>query len=127
MCADADARLPLPVNEDQTRLYRVIFDELGANSTVALRLKSGFIDIESGEAPSYNKLNDPMEFVGMTSTANGETEWTSYSKAHKVYTVCEKTTCQPVQQLGITFFYFLIRLSICASHKCQVDICDTIC
>ena len=71
-CADADARLPLPTNDDQTHLYRAIFDELGAN--VALRLKSGFIDIESGEAPSYNKLNDPKQFIGMASTANEGTE-----------------------------------------------------
>ena len=94
-CADADARLPLPTNDDQTRLYRAIFDELGANGTVALRLKSGFIDIESGGAPSFNKLNDPKQFIGMTSTVDGETEWKSFSKADTVYTVCEKTSCQP--------------------------------
>ena len=100
-CADADARLPLPTNEDQTRLYRAIFDELGANGTVALRLKSGFIDTESGEAPSYNKLNDPKQFVGMTSTANEETDWKSHSKDEKVFTVCEKISCQAVKQSGI--------------------------
>ena len=94
MCVDADARLPLPVNNDQTRLYRGIFDKLGANGTVALRLMSSFIDIESGEAPSYNKMNDPKQFIGMTSTADGDTEWKSFSKADTVYTVCEKTSCQ---------------------------------
>ena len=94
-CVDADARLPLPANNDQTRLYRGIFDELGANGTSALRLMSSFIDIENGEAPSYNKLNDPKQFVGMTSTADGDTEWKSFPKADTVYTVCKKTSCQP--------------------------------
>ena len=99
-CADADARLPLPTNDDQTRLYRAIFDELGANGTVALRLKSDFIDIESGEAPSYNKLNDPKQFIGMMSTADEKLEWKSYSKAEKVFTVCEMISCQAIEQSG---------------------------
>ena len=47
-CAEADARLPLPVNREQTRYYRAAFDELGANDTVALRGETGFIDSESG-------------------------------------------------------------------------------
>ena len=99
-CADVDARLPLPVNDDQTRLYRAIFDELGANGTVALRLKSGFMDIDSGEAPSYNKLNDPKQFVGMAATADEEAEWKSHSKDEKVFTVCEKTSYQAIEQSG---------------------------
>ena len=99
-CVDADARLPLPANNDQTRLYRGIFDELGANGTSALRLMSSFIDIESGEAPSYNKMNDPKQFVGMMSTADGETEWSFQLKKEKVYTVCEKTSCQAARQSG---------------------------
>ena len=99
-CAGADARLPLPVNDDQTRFYRAIFDELGANGTVALRLKSGFIDIESGKAPSYNKLNEPKQFIGMTLTAYEETDWKSHSKDEQVFTVCEKVSCQAIKQSG---------------------------
>ena len=95
-----DARLPLPVDDDQTRLYRAIFDELGANGTVALRLQSGFIDIESGKAPSYNKLKDQKQFIGMTPTAGGETEWDYQAKHEKVYAVCERMSCQPVQRSG---------------------------
>ena len=99
-CADADARLPLPTNDNQTHLYRAIFDDLGADGTVALRLKSGFIDIESGKAPSYNKLNDPKQFIGMASTANEETDWKSHSTDEKVFTVCEKISCQAIEQSG---------------------------
>ena len=99
-CADADARFPLPVDDDQARLYRAIFDELGASGTVALRLKSGFIDIESGKAPSYNKLKDQKQFIGMTPTAGGETEWDYQAKHEKVYAVCERMSCQPVQRSG---------------------------
>ena len=95
-CAGADARLPLPINDDQTRFYRAIFDELGANGTVALRLKSGFIDIESGEAPLYNKIKDPKQFIGMTSTS----EWLYQANDENVFTVCEKMSCQAVHQPG---------------------------
>ena len=49
---------------------------------------------------SYNKLNDPKQFVGMTSTADGETKWNSYSKDEKVFAVCEKISCQAIEQSG---------------------------
>ena len=96
-CADADARLPLPVNDDQTRIYRAMFDELGANGTVALRTLSSLIDSDSGEALSYNGLKHPNQYVGMASTAGGETEWIYQSKTAKVYAVCEKMTCHSAQ------------------------------
>ena len=96
-CADADARLPLPVNREKTRFYRAAFDELGANGTVALRGETGFIDSESGEALSHDELDDPKQFVGMASTVTGKTNWKTYSKAEKVYAVCEKMSCEEVQ------------------------------
>ena len=79
-CADEDARLPLPVNRDQTCLYRAIFDELGAAGTVALRGESGFID---------------------SSTRSAENKWRYYSKAEKVYAVCEEMKCQSNGLKGI--------------------------
>ena len=95
-CADLNARLPLPINRDQTRLYRAICDERGANGTVALRLKSGFMDIESGEAPLYNNIKDPKQFIGMTSTS----EWLYQANDENVFTVNEKMSCQAVHQPG---------------------------
>ena len=99
-CADADARLPLPVNREQTRLYRAAFDELGTNGTVALRGETGFIDSESGEALSHDELDDPKQFVGMASTVAEKTKWMSYSEAEKVHAVCERISCQGVQLSG---------------------------
>ena len=99
-CADADARLPLPVNREQTRLYRAAFDELGTNGTVALRGETGFIDSESGEALSYDELDNLKQYIGMASAVAGKTKWMSYSKAEKVYVVCEKMACEEVQFLG---------------------------
>ena len=98
-CADLNARLPLPVNHDQTRLYRAIFDELGANGTVALRGESGFIDSESGKALLHDELDDPKQFIGMESTAHGKAKWKSYSKTAKVYAVCEKMTCHSTGEI----------------------------
>ena len=72
-CAHLNARLPLPVNRDQTRLYRAIFDELGANGTVALRTLTSLIDSESGHVGWFNTArqvttvgcqNLPSIFVG---------------------------------------------------------------
>ena len=77
-----------------------MFDELGANGTVALRGKSGFIDSESGEALSHDELDDPKQYVGMASTVTGKTKWKTYSEAEKVYTVCEMMSCQGVQLSG---------------------------
>ena len=99
-CAEVDARLPLPANRDQTRLYRTAFDELGANGTVALRGESGFIDAESGELLSHDELDDPKQHIGMASTSSGKTKWKTFSKDEKVYTVCERVSCQGVQRSG---------------------------
>ena len=96
-CDDLNASLPLPVTRNQTRNYREIFDELGAKGTVALRSLTNLIDSESGEALSYNELKDPKQYIGMASTASGETEWNYQSKTKSVYTVCEKTSCPPIQ------------------------------
>ena len=107
-CAHLNARLPLPVNRDQTRLYRAIFDELGANGTVALRTLTSLTDSESGEAISYNELDDPKQYIGMASTANEKTKWNSYSRTEEVYAVCEKISCQSKStgkiKLEISFF-----------------------
>ena len=73
---------------------RAIFDELGANGTVALRGESGFIDSESGEALLHDEVDDPKQFIGTASTASGKTKWITYSKDEKVYAVCEKMICQ---------------------------------
>ena len=99
-CAEVDARLPLPANRYQTRLYRAAFDELGANGTVALRGESSFIDSESGDLLSHDELDDPKQYIGMASTVAGKTKWKTYSKAEKVYTVCERISCQEVQPSG---------------------------
>ena len=99
-CADLNARLPLPVNRDQTRLYRDAFDKLGANGTVALRSLSNLIDSDSGKTLSYNELKDPKQYIGMTSIANEKTEWNYQSKSEKVYAVCEKVSCQEIPLSG---------------------------
>ena len=99
-CAKVDAHLPLPVNRDQTRLYRAIFDELGANGTVALRGESGFIDSESGELLSHDELDDPKQHIGMASTVTGKTKWKSYSETDEVYTVCEMMSCDLAKSTG---------------------------
>ena len=103
-CAEVDARLPLPVNRDQTRLYRAVFEELGANGTVALRGESGFIDSDSGELLWHDELDDQKQYIGMTSRASGNKRWFLYSKIKKVYTVCEKTICQTGQNSGEKYF-----------------------
>ena len=115
MCADIDARLPLPVNRDQTRFYRAAFDGLGANGTVAIRTLSSLIDSDSGEALSYNELKNPKQFIGMTSTAGGITEWNYHSKTEKVYAVCEKMACQATQLSGNNTY----SGSFFNSHKSQ--------
>ena len=95
-----NARLPLPVNLDQSRLYRAIFDELGANGTVALRVDSltSLIDSASGKELSYDEFDKSEQYIGMSaSTANGKTTWKSYWESEKVYTVCEKISCQSAQ------------------------------
>ena len=99
-CAELNARLPLPVNFDQTRLYRAAFDELGANGTVALRSLSSLIDSDSGEALSYNELENPKQYIGMTSTAGGETKWKYQAKTKKVYAVCENVSLNSNQLSG---------------------------
>ena len=99
-CAEVNARLPLPINREQTRLYRAAFDKLGANGTVALRGESGFIDLDSGELLSHDELDDPKQHIGMASTASGKTKWKTYSNNETVYTVCERMSCQGVQRSG---------------------------
>ena len=99
-CADLNARLPLPINRDQTRLYRAAFDKLGANGTVALRSLSNLIDSDSGKTLSYNELKDPKQYIGMTSIANEKTEWNYQSKSEKVYVVCKKISCQEIPLSG---------------------------
>ena len=72
-CADLNAELPLPLNRDQTRFYRAIFDDLGANGTVALRGESGFIDPKSGDELKHDELDDnPKQYLGMTSSKIGK-------------------------------------------------------
>ena len=99
-CAEVDARLPLPVNRDQTRLYRAVFEELGANGTVALRGESGFIDSESGELLLHAELDDPKQYIGMASTVTGRTKWKSYSETDQVFTVCEMMSCDLAKSTG---------------------------
>ena len=99
-CADLNAHLPLPINRNQTRLYRAAFDQLGANGTVALRGESGFIDSDSGKLLSHDELDDPKQHIGMASTSSGKTKWKTYLKDEKVYTVCERVSCQGVQRSG---------------------------
>ena len=108
-CAEVDARLPLPVSREQTRFYRAAFDELGANGTVALRGESGFIDSESGEALLHDELDDPKQYIGMVSTVTGKTKWKTYSKAEKVYTVCERISCRGVQLSGTKVVIKIVR------------------
>lgn len=108
-CADLNARLPLPINRVQTRLYQAIFNKLGANRTVALRAKSGFIDSESGEAISYDERSDPERYIGMNFMKSENIEWNSYSSTKKVYTVCEKISCQK-GKIGFGFSFCVISV-----------------
>ena len=95
-CADLNAHLPLPLNRAETRLYRAVFDELGANGTVALRGDSGFRDSKSGKPLSYNELDelDQINYIGMAPKVIGRTKWNSYQMTEQVYAVCEKITCR---------------------------------
>ena len=110
-CADLDARLPLPVNQDQTRLYREAFDDLGANGTVALRSLTSLIDLESGEALSYNELDDPRQYIGMASAASGKTKWNYQSKNEMVYAVCERILCQLLEGKTDRKTHFLLKIT----------------
>ena len=104
-CADLNARLPLPLDPDQTRLYRAVFDELGANGTVALRGQSGFVDSESGKLLSYNELegSDGTRYLGMTRNLKDEIKWRSYWPTKHVYTICEMVSCQSSDSTGDFF------------------------
>ena len=96
-CADSNARLPLPVNRDQTRLYRAIFDELGANGTVALKGKRSVIDPDDGKVILYDELDefDQNQYIGMMPQSNGHVNLSFRPTSEQVYVVCE--ACQSVQ------------------------------
>ena len=98
-CAALNARLPLPINRDQTHLYRAAFDKLGANGTVALRSESEFFDSESGRTLAYDgdlEEFDKRRHLGMRLNENQMIKWRSYKKTKRVYAVCEKVLCDSV-------------------------------
>ena len=98
-CLDLNAHLPLPVNFNQSRHYRSIFDDLvGNDATVALRLRGGVsvFDFNNGERVTYNELNRSLyqnQWIGMMPELSNEITWEMFSSNEHVYTVCEKELC----------------------------------